>query len=370
MSWSFTAPPVPSLWKRWTPRFLAAGVDPIVIDELRAQIAEWDEWCVAWHEVAEETEHWAQRALDDGHHLTAGTHFTRASILYHYAGMVFLSDMDQVARSARRRVEAYARGAPLLQIPAQAVAVEAEGVAMPGYLRVPPAERPPPVVVLLPGWEGCKEEAGIAVDALLARGLATFTIDGPGIGETLEHLPMTGNYGPTVSAVIDVLQERYDVDGTRIALEGVSRGALLAARAAASEPRVAALAVIGPGYETRMLHWGPGMDELAAAYMQRLFHEESVQRVRERVDASDFSLEGVAACITCPTLVVTDDQESESQYRGSTRFYDELVANKELAVVSGAQRNGFRRVHFVRPMVADWLADQLGVNGRLRSAGV
>jgi dienelactone hydrolase len=359
MSWLFSPPPVQSLWVRWRPRFLAAGVDPILIDELQDKITTWDEWCPAWREVAEETERWAQRALEAGHELTAGELLTRASILYHYGGMVFLSDMEQFAYMERRRVETYRRGGPLLPIPAQAIMIEFKGAPIPGYLRVPPSDGPTPAAVLVTGWEGCKEESGASTNALLARGIATVAIDGPGIGETLRHLPMTGDYGPALSAVIDALQQRDDIDPDRIALLGTSRGSLLAAKGAAHDPRVAALATIGPGYETRRLGWGKGTEGLVEAYLQHLFHLNSPGAVAERIAASDLSLEGVASKITCPTLVVTDDEESEAQYEGSKRFHDEVAGPKRVAIVSGAQRNGLRRVYLVRPLVADWLADRL-----------
>lgn len=359
MSSEFTPPAVEALWSRWEARFLAAGVDPIVIKDLKAEITTWDEWYPAWIAVAEETEAWAQRCVDEGHTLTAGSLFKRASMLYHYGGMVFLSDMDKHDHAGRKRVEAYAAAAPLLEVPGEPVTIDFDGVPLKGYLSVPPSDTPPPVVVYVTGWEGSKEESSMAIDEMHERGLATLTMDFPGIGETLQHLPMTGNYGPPVSAVIDFLQARDDIDPSRIALEGTSRGGLLASKGAAHDPRVAALAAVGPGYETRRLTW-PGMDSLVTAYLQHLFHVDSPEAAEERVAQPDLSLEGAPGRITCPTLIVTDDQESEAQYGGSVRFYEELAAtDKKLLVISGAERNGLRRVYLVRPMVADWLADKL-----------
>ncbi len=362
MSWTFTPPPVADLWRYWTPRFIAAGVVPVVIEQLRAEVGSWDEWSPAWTRLADETERWAEQALEEGHELTAGELLTRVAILHHFAGMVLLDDMDAFHEAERRRVDAFARGGPLLDIPTQAVAIPFQGVEMPGYLRVPPSDGPVPVVVFVNGWEGVKEGAD-STTAMLARGLATFTMDGPGMGETLHHLPLTGHYGPAVAATFDVLGAREDIDENRMALHGGSRGGLLAARAAAYEQRVAALSTVGPGYETRRLTWTEGMEGLVDVFLQHLFHVDSVEAANERVAQDDLCLEGIPEQITCPTLIVTDDSAAE-RFDGSMRFYEELTGPKRLAIVPGAQRNGHRRSYIVKPLVADWLADQLGTSAR------
>lgn len=361
MTWSFTTPSADTLWELWRARYIGAGVDPIVIRQLEAAIDGWDDWCPKWHAVARETEEWAERSLQAGNTLTAGELFTRASILYHFGGMMVIDDMDLFHESHRRCVEAYAKGAPLLKVPGQPVKVPFQGIEMPGYLRVPRAEVPPPVAVFVNGWEGRKEESGMNVEHMLDRGVATFSFDGPGIGEVLPHLPMTGEYGPALNAVYDTLSQRDDIDPDRIALVGISRGAFLAAKAAAEEPRAAALAMVGPGYVNGMLHLGDDLKSLIGEYMQFIFHQDSPEALEERLAAGDLDLEGVGQRITCPTLVVTDDHESEAQYGGSVRLHSELASTeKTLAVVSGAQRNGLARVYIVRPLVADWVANTLG----------
>lgn len=358
MSWSFEPPPVEDLWDYWIPRFIAAGVDPAVITQLREEIGHWDEWHPAWTRFADETEGWAERALQEGNTLTAGELLVRAAILHHFAGMVLVDDMDKFTEAEDRRVAAFRRGGALLDPPTIPIAVPFQGIEMPGYLRVPKdADGPVPVVVFVNGWEGVKEST-TSTEALLARGIATFTMDGPGIGETLRRLPMTGDYGPPIAAAFDVLEARDDIDGSRLAIHGGSRGGLIGARAAAYDKRTAALAVVGPGYETRRLTWSPGMQGLVDAFMQHLFHTDSVEAANERANQPDFSLQGIGEQITCPSLVVTDNDAAE-RAEGTLRFYEELADPKTLLVVPGAQRNGHRRAYIVQPYIADWFAKQL-----------
>lgn len=368
---SFTPPAPRPLLRFWRGRFLGAGVDPIALDRLERQVEEWNDWYTGWIELAEESERAGNEALEAGHRLTAGEHLVRASVLYHFGGGIFLSDPDKFAESHHRCVEAYRRGSALLPIPAQPIEFDYDGVPIPGYLRVPPgSDGPAPVVAFVPGWEGSKESPGPTAEFLLARGMATLTIDGPGLGETRERLPLTGNYGPMFTAVLDQLAGRDDVDAGRVGLLGTSRGALLAARATAQEPRIAALATVGPGYETRHMTWGEGTEELIGEYLKLQFHKNTLDDVDARLREDDLTLAGIGEQIHCPTLVVTDDPAGDwhraNQYAAqgdAITFYEEVAGPKRLAVIPGADRNGYGRIYLVRPLVADWLADQLGARG-------
>ena len=55
---------------------------------------------------------------------------------------------------------------------------------MVGNLRRPPGLDRPPLVLLIAGLDSTKEEFFAVENIFLARGLATFSLDGPGQGET------------------------------------------------------------------------------------------------------------------------------------------------------------------------------------------
>jgi hypothetical protein len=100
---------------------------------------------------------------------------------------------------------------------------------------------------ILPGLDACKEELHAWAQAFVDRGMAALTLDGPGQGETSFRLPTTPEWGPVLGAVIDVLEKRNDVDGSRVGIGGQSLGAIYAPLVAAGEPRIkACIANCGP----------------------------------------------------------------------------------------------------------------------------
>jgi alpha-beta hydrolase superfamily lysophospholipase len=352
-------PDVPGVWRRWEPRFIAAGVDANIVQRLKAEIETWDAWLPAWTRAASELEEHAQTAFDRGRRLTAGELWALASIVHHFGGMYFIADLDQFHASHRRAVDAFRHAAPLLDPPAIRIVGELDGVELVGYLRVPPSPRPPPVVMLFNGFEGTKEESNQRVGELHARGLASLAWDGPGRGETWEHLPMTGHYGPAAGAMIDALEGRDDVDATRVGAMGPNRGGFVASKAAAHEPRIAALAVTSPGYDRRETDWKTAYEE---AFFLHLFHASSAEELRESPQNQSLTLTGDAASIACPTLIVAGDRDHGPQFEGSKRLYDEVSGEKEWAVVKGSERNGNNVPYIIRPMMADFLAERLGAS--------
>jgi dipeptidyl aminopeptidase/acylaminoacyl peptidase len=99
----------------------------------------------------------------------------------------------------------------------------------------PPGER-----VEIP-FEGSKMVGVRPTEQLfLDRGLATFTLDGPGQGEAEYDLPIRPDWEIPGAAVIDVVEARPEIDGERIGVWGVSLGGYYAPRVASGDKRVRA----------------------------------------------------------------------------------------------------------------------------------
>jgi 2,6-dihydroxypseudooxynicotine hydrolase len=351
---------VPAIWRRWEARFVSTGLDFNVLLKLKKEITDWSVWCERFSAEAADREAFGDAAMLRGHTLTAAEAWSQASILYHYGGMYFISDMSQFWHAHRASVSAFAKAAPYLYPPAERMDVDFKGVKIAGYLRKPAGVHRPPVVIGISGFEGSKEAGQHRNEELLERGIANFSFDGPGRGESWEQLPMTGDYGPIVSAIIDALEKRGDVDARHIGVTGPNRGAFLAAKAAAHDPRIKAAALASPGYARRETKWD---DPCQVAFDMHLFHLKTPEELRERLEGPDLTLEGEAQNIKCPVLMIAGGRDDKGHFDGSRRLYDEMQGEKHWVVFPDSERNGNNVPFKVRPIIADFLAEKL--NGKL-----
>ena len=112
-----------------------------------------------------------------------------------------------------------------------------DAVSFPGLLHLPPSKGPFPCVIFIPGTDMHKEQVPNPEDNIFAkRGLACLSIDGPGQGESLLRMLKvhveTWNYERAVTAALDYLETRPEIDAARIATFGVSTGSYWSPRAA------------------------------------------------------------------------------------------------------------------------------------------
>lgn len=351
-------PKIEAVWRRWEARFVGAGVDFNVIKRFKSQIGDWDEWCKVWSAEAADREAFGDEAMARGHKLTAAEAWSSAAALYHFGGMYYINDMAQFDQAHQNKLNAFAKASPLLNPPAERLEVPFDGIKLACNLRKPSGVERPPVVILYNGFEGVKEEGEQRLTEFLTRGLATLTWDGPGRGETWKHLPMTGDYGPATSAILDYLETRQDVDATRVGVTGPNRGGFVATKSAAYDSRIKAVAVASPGYDRRSVKWDDPYD---IAFDMHLFHVDSPEALRERIyDQKDLTLEGDAEKIQCPVLVIAGGRDDGSHLAGSKRFFEEVQGPKEWVVFPDGERNGNNVPFKVRPRTADFLADHLG----------
>lgn len=130
------------------------------------------------------------------------------------------------------------------------------GQRLPGYWFVPPgANGPGPTLVATSGFDGTLEETYFQIGlSALQRGWRVLQICGPGQMDTARTEPDTHFVPDTeawVSAWLDRALERPEVDAQRLALLGISFGGYFATRAAAHDPRVAALVANSPVIDLR-----------------------------------------------------------------------------------------------------------------------
>ena len=107
----------------------------------------------------------------------------RAALCWHWGKFVFVDHPDEQRAAHDRAVACYRSGAAGLQPPAMRVTIPYDDTSLPAYLRLPAtAAAAKPVVIMLPGLDSTKEELQANAEYMLARGLATIAVDGPGQG--------------------------------------------------------------------------------------------------------------------------------------------------------------------------------------------
>jgi dienelactone hydrolase len=348
-------PNVDLVFSHFIPRYVATGVDHNDLNRLMATIDDWSGWCRAWSKVAGKHEQLAAEAARKKRHITAAEGYLRAAIYYHYGKHMFAGVPEEYRAAHDSMLRCYTAAAAGLEPPMQRVEFPFEGVNMPAWLRVPRGAKRPPVAIVLPGLDACKEELHAWSNAFVKRGLATLTLDGPGQGETAFRMPIRPDWGRVIGAVIDGVKKRADVDGDAIGVVGQSLGALYAPLAAAGEPRIkACIANCGP------FDWSvtlPKMPKLS----QEVFRVRAHAKSQAEADAlaKQMTLEGKAQHIRCPLLVVFGGGDRLIQPSEGERLARSASGPTEFVLYEEGNHVCFNISYKFRPLTADWMAERL-----------
>lgn len=343
---------VASAISHWAPRFVSNGVMLADFEEVTGSIRRWEDWCAAWSARAKLHEDLAKESLSQGCRLTAGEHFVRAAIYYHFAKFVFVQDPVQMRAAHAKAVECYGNALPYMRPPGERVSM---GPYM-GILRKPGPARCP-VLIMAPGLDSTKEELHAYEEPFLARGIATLAIDGPGQGEAEYEIPICGDYERAARIVVDWIGERDDLDRENIAIWGVSLGGYYAPRAAAYEKRIRACIALSGPFEWAEI-W-EGLPELTRETFRVRSHSNDEAAARRR--AAELSLTHCAGNIECPLFIVAGRQDRLVPASHAERLAKRASGPVELLMVEDGGHNANNRPYRYRSRSADWLAAQLGL---------
>ena len=354
----------------WAPRMIQNGVDYNDFVRTTARIETWQDWLGEWERTADEHVELAERTEAEGHPLTAGHAWRRASVDRHFGKFVWQLDLERVEAATRRSVDETRRALTLLDPTAERLVTAVDGQPVTANLRRPrrsdtrsdnSAERPP-WVVLVPGLDSTKEEFFFFEQSFLDRGMATVAMDGPGQGETGLHtgggLPIRSDFETGVAPLLDLVCARSDLDHDAIGLVGVSLGGYYAPRVAAYEPRLRAVAGIsGP------FRFGDLWDDLPPMTRETFTVKSGGGSDDDgRARALTLDLTGVCERIEVPALYVTGALDRLIPWQQTQRQADETPKGQFVCYPDG--NHGASNLPAVaRPMIADWMADQLGADG-------
>jgi pimeloyl-ACP methyl ester carboxylesterase len=356
-----------------------------------------ESWYAAWHDLAEKLNAEAEASRAAGHRVSAYGAFLRAAN-YHRASFTFMMQKPvdpRLVQAYRSQRVAFAAATALMVPAGKTIAIPYGGGSLHGYFFGAAGDGAPKATVIVNGgYDSTAEEAYFfSGAAAVARGYNAITFDGPGQGAALieDGLVFRADWEQVIAAVVDDAVARGEIDPKRIALMGISFGGYLAPRAASGDPRLAAcIADPGefslfeelksrvPSFIARAI---PDGNKLVLGLLKfildrRLRHPTAGWGLRRGLwvhgvedplayfrAIMDYSLEGRAGLIRCPTLVCA----AENDEIGVTarRLYDALTCDKAFVAFTAAEgagdhcESGARSVFNRRAF--DWLDGVMGL---------
>ncbi|HEX9539530.1 MAG TPA: alpha/beta hydrolase [Streptosporangiaceae bacterium] len=349
----------------WAPRFTMNGVTAGDFERITSGLERWADWCAAWSAVGAEHEELGRDALAAGREMSAGAHLSQAAVYYHFAKFLFVDDLDQMRTAHMAAVRCLNDALPYMDPPGRRIEIPFEGSHMVGVLRQPPGAGPHPVMIMIPGLDSTKEELRSTEGLFLERGIATFSVDGPGQGEAEYDLAIRGDWEVPGAAIIDYLSTEPGLDADRIGVWGVSLGGYYAPRVASGDDRVrACVALAGPFVFSE--NWDQRPILTREAFRVR---SKSADMDAARDAAGKLSMVGRAELITCPLLAVMGKLDRLIPWEQAARLVKEAGGPAELLLLEQGNHGCANLAPFHRYQTADWVAEQLGARtGRLAGA--
>ncbi len=344
-----TDPLVEAARTRWLPRFLAQGVPLADATGTLDRIGRWPDWLDAWTATGDVHEELARVAGGQGRRRTAGEAYVRAALCYHFAKFTWLEDLGKYRAATDRSVAALQAGLRLLDPTFERLEIPFDRDRIVANLRRPPGHARAPFVILVPGLDSTKEELTAWERSFLDRGVATVALDGPGQGEAGRLNRIRPDYEVAVGALLDALARRDDLDRRRIGISGLGMGGYYAIRAAAFEPRITAVGVVGGAYEFARM---PDLVRRKFMHGAQLDDADEASRYAAR-----FSLEGITGRVRQPLLVIHGKHDAVMRWEDAERTA--LAAPRgEFVLYPEGNTVCFSVAERYRPYLADWIAER------------
>jgi 2,6-dihydroxypseudooxynicotine hydrolase len=216
-------------------------------------------------------------------------------------------------------------------------------------------------VIITGGANSVKEENHAIAEYMLARGLATLTMDGPGQGEYLARTgePLrAGSFVGALSAAVSALEAIPEIDPHAIGAFGKATSGLLVIRAAAADHRFKAVVAHPGSYE-----WAPYFERQFPFYPSQLelFTALGARTIAEGLDLieSELSLRSDLSNVVAPILVVNSQDDRAIPASEAELIRAGAQTTVDVVIFPGRAHGG--PASLSHPLEADWLADRLGV---------
>jgi len=352
---------VASAKAHWAPRFTSNGVSVVDFERTTQGLESWDDWCAAFSKGGAQYEQMGEESLAKKHYKSAGAHYSTASAFYHFAKFVFVRHYEEMKVAHFNAVRCREIAIKYIEFPGERIEIPFEGAKMVGILRKPHGEGPYPVVILVPGLDSTKEEFNPTENLFLERGMATFSVDGPGQGEAEYDLPIRADWEIPGRAIVDYLISRADINNEKIAVWGVSLGGYYAPRFASGDPRIkACVSLCGPYNFGKLWKDLPALSR--ETFTVRSFSKDDAAAEQHALTLSN---EGRLEMIKCPTLIVGGKMDRLIPWQEAVKMHEIMKGNSELLMLERGNHGCANVPNEHRYFTADWMAEKLGLSSNL-----
>lgn len=339
----------------------------LILPRLQKSAGDDEAWHREWSWLADVL---AQRA-ESSPVAETGSEDLFLAALYHTIGEHFIPPADP------RRLEAYGhvlrtfdRARALAPFTLERVLVPYEGTTLPAYFQsATKGTGARPALIFICGLDTTKELWFLRARQQFAqRGFACLFIDTPGIGEALRHqkLYTRPDYERPVSAAVDYLAARPEVDAGRIGIVGSSLGGYYVTRAAAFEPRLRAVVAWGAIYDYHQV-WVRRLTAggvLATPQFQLMYitGTSSMDQAMEKIAA--FRVAPFAGRVQVPYLLMHGAEDQQVPRTDAQAMFDAVGStDKELKIFDG-ENGGAAHTQFDNHLpalhhAADWMVKKL-----------
>lgn len=279
-------------WNRW----FASGVDEDVILQFLDEVGTIDNWAATAESVIARKLAEYERAASAMTPAETITALRKLSYLGHMAQWGCLPITPQRVALYQLARDRYIEAETLAFGPAyRRHAFNWQGATCYGNLHL--QSHPAPLIVIVHGIDGCKEEHLSTELALHAAGFSTLCLDGPGQGEALliDGLLWTPDFHRFLSAAIDQLAGEPGIDTKRVGMLGISIGGMWCYQAAAHDRRIRAIFDLGAPLHTRKFPSLPFLIKTRLCQVTGARTEPDIARVLAQNNIEDPALLGAVS---------------------------------------------------------------------------
>lgn len=321
-------------------------------------------WIYEWFAIGAFYAERAEAKEAAGDIVGAREDYLSASLYYSVARFPDNRSPEQRAAYVKH-LDYYQKAGKYFDPPLQIVKTPFRGETVNGYLHLPKNVKRPPLIIWANGIDTHKADIYARLKHFTDRGIAVLTVDTIGTGENSQWPAAPGGEA-MLQAVIDKMQNDKRVDGKRIGHIGISFGGHFAARLAAVEPRLKAVAALcAPVHEqfARGAEWYAQSESettkaLAAALRVDSGDFEAIAAAAAPLSLVDAGILGAGKTIKTPLLVANGDKDALVPLSDMTMLA-EAAEHSDLWIMGGSGHcaGGYGARFY--PNIAEWFLPYL-----------